>query len=202
MERKNDVRISAPDPTHSNQEVRHGMPTDTARHQAQARLHFRLSRWRTQKASRPISRRGRRYATAGLILALIGGLIMPVQGLGWRSETVSAGFLPTGYAIPKGMEVTVFAKRFYLSQGATLKQWTCLHVLWTRESHWNYKARNPHGGAYGIPQAYPASKLASAGKDWRTNPATQIRWGLKYIKHRYNNNACYALKHSFKRGWY
>jgi hypothetical protein len=127
---------------------------------------------------------------------------MPLEAVKGRLEPLSAGFLPTAYAVPKGMEVKVFAMQLYRSQGASLKQWRCLRELWTRESHWNYKARNPQGGAYGIPQAYPASKLASAGKDWRTNPATQIRWGLKYLKHRYNNNACYALQHSFKKGWY
>jgi hypothetical protein len=57
--------------------------------------------------------------------------------------------------------------------------------LWNGESGWNYKALNASSGAYGIPQSLPASKMASAGPDWRTNPATQITWGLNYIRQRY-----------------
>jgi hypothetical protein len=63
-------------------------------------------------------------------------------------------------------------------------QWTCLDELWNRESGWRYDAENPDG-AYGIPQAYPGSKMASAGADWQTNPATQIKWGLTYITDTY-----------------
>jgi hypothetical protein len=57
----------------------------------------------------------------------------------------------------------------------------CLKDMWDRESGWRYDAENP-SGAYGIPQALPGSKMASAGADWQTNPATQIKWGLGYIK--------------------
>ena len=60
----------------------------------------------------------------------------------------------------------------------------CLNNIWTRESGWRYNAANA-SGAYGIPQALPGSKMASAGADWQTNPATQIRWGLGYIKGTY-----------------
>jgi hypothetical protein len=60
-------------------------------------------------------------------------------------------------------------------------QFSCLNNIWTRESGWNYEAENP-SGAYGIPQALPASKMASAGADWQTDPTTQIKWGLGYIK--------------------
>ena len=61
-------------------------------------------------------------------------------------------------------------------------QFGCLDELWEHESGWNYDAENPVSGAYGIPQALPGSKMASAGADWQTDPATQIRWGLGYIK--------------------
>ncbi|MBO0776915.1 MAG: lytic transglycosylase domain-containing protein [Actinobacteria bacterium] len=63
-------------------------------------------------------------------------------------------------------------------------QFSCLDSIWTRESGWNYQAENA-SGAYGIPQALPGSKMASAGADWQTNPATQIKWGLGYIKSTY-----------------
>lgn len=66
-------------------------------------------------------------------------------------------------------------------------QYTCLNRLWTKESHWNYKAHNYRSGAHGIAQALPASKMEVIGADWRTNPVTQIRWGLRYIDIRYDN---------------
>jgi hypothetical protein len=80
-------------------------------------------------------------------------------------------------------------------------QFSCLEKLWTRESDWNYKARNPSSGAYGIPQSLPASKMASAGSDWRDNPETQIKWGLGYIDDRYGS-PCAAWGHSEDTGWY
>ncbi|MEO6019380.1 MAG: transglycosylase SLT domain-containing protein [Knoellia sp.] len=64
-------------------------------------------------------------------------------------------------------------------------QWNCLNLLWEGESGWNFKAENSSSGAYGIPQSLPASKMASVGADYRTNPATQIKWGLNYIKQSY-----------------
>ncbi|HWG60479.1 MAG TPA: transglycosylase SLT domain-containing protein [Streptosporangiaceae bacterium] len=63
---------------------------------------------------------------------------------------------------------------------------SCLNNIWSRESGWVYNAQNA-SGAYGIPQALPASKMATAGADWQTNPATQIKWGLGYIQSTYGN---------------
>ena len=80
-------------------------------------------------------------------------------------------------------------------------QWTALENLWTRESGWNYKAENPSSGAYGIPQSLPGSKMATVGKDWRTNPETQIRWGLDYIKARYGGPKR-AWAHFQANNWY
>jgi hypothetical protein len=71
-------------------------------------------------------------------------------------------------------------------RGWTGQQWICLDKLWTNESGWNTYARNRSSGAYGIPQALPGSKMATAGSDWQTNPATQIKWGLGYIAGRYS----------------
>ena len=80
-------------------------------------------------------------------------------------------------------------------------QFSCLDNLWTRESGWNVYATNPTSGAYGIPQALPGSKMASAGADWQTNPATQIRWGLGYIQATYGS-PCGAWAHETAYGWY
>jgi hypothetical protein len=85
--------------------------------------------------------------------------------------------------------------------GWSPSQFSCLSRLWARESGWNHRARNRYSGAYGIPQAVPAAKMASAGRDWRTNPRTQIKWGLRYIKGRYGS-PCAAWAHSRSRGWY
>ncbi len=71
--------------------------------------------------------------------------------------------------------------------GWSTSEFPCLDALWTRESNWNYRAQNPYSGAYGIPQALPASKMATAGGDYLTNPATQIEWGLTYIQARYGS---------------
>lgn len=80
-------------------------------------------------------------------------------------------------------------------------EFSCLSSLWTRESNWTFTATNSSSGAYGIPQSLPASKMASAGADYRTNPATQIRWGLGYIKGTYGS-PCGAWSHSQATGWY
>ncbi|MGD0604569.1 MAG: lytic transglycosylase domain-containing protein [Streptosporangiaceae bacterium] len=76
----------------------------------------------------------------------------------------------------------------------------CLLDIWNRESGWRYDAENP-SGAYGIPQALPGSKMASAGADWQTDPATQIRWGLGYIKNVYGN-PCSAWAFEEANGYY
>jgi TP901 family phage tail tape measure protein len=80
-----------------------------------------------------------------------------------------------------------FAQAALKSYGWGPSQWPALKALWNGESGWNYRATNASSGAYGIPQALPASKMASAGSDWRTNAATQIKWGLSYIKSRYGS---------------
>lgn len=80
-------------------------------------------------------------------------------------------------------------------------EYACLVALWKRESGWRVNAYNKSSGAYGIPQALPGKKMASAGSDWQTNPATQIKWGLRYVKGRYGT-PCGAWAHSEKYGWY
>jgi hypothetical protein len=76
----------------------------------------------------------------------------------------------------------------------------CLNDIWSRESGWRYNAENA-SGAYGIPQALPGSKMASAGPDWQTDPTTQIKWGLGYIQGRYKD-PCSAWAFWEANGWY
>jgi hypothetical protein len=87
------------------------------------------------------------------------------------------------------------------SMGWGEDQYNCLVALWNRESGWNVYAHNSSSGAYGIPQALPGEKMASAGADWATNAATQISWGLSYVQGRYGD-ACGAWAHSEEAGWY
>jgi hypothetical protein len=92
------------------------------------------------------------------------------------------------------------AKKMVARRGWSTKQYRCLVRLWQRESGWRVHAGSP-GGSYGIPQAYPGSRMASAGKAWRDDPTTQIRWGLGYIKGRYKT-PCGAWSHFSSHRWY
>ncbi|QQM67472.1 aggregation-promoting factor C-terminal-like domain-containing protein [Actinomyces weissii] len=97
------------------------------------------------------------------------------------------------------------ARKMMPSYGWDNNQFACLVELWNHESGWNYQAENPSSGAYGIPQSLPASKMAAAGPDWRTNPATQIKWGMDYIAARpdYGNPcAAWALWQARSPHWY
>jgi hypothetical protein len=88
-----------------------------------------------------------------------------------------------------------------LGQYGWAGQFSCLDSLWMVESGWNTYAENPTTGAYGIPQALPGAKMASAGPDWQSDPATQIRWGLSYIQATYGS-PCAAWSHEEAAGWY
>lgn len=95
-----------------------------------------------------------------------------------------------------------FARTFIsVKYGWGYSQYQCLVKLWTKESQWSHTSTNSDSGAYGIPQALPASKMASSGSDWRTNPITQIKWGARYIHLRYTN-PCGAWIHHQNKGWY
>ena len=87
------------------------------------------------------------------------------------------------------------------SYGWSSSQFSCLDPLWNLESGWNVYASNPSSGAYGIPQALPGSKMASAGPDWQSDAATQIRWGLGYIQAMYGS-PCGAWAHEQADGSY
>jgi hypothetical protein len=102
--------------------------------------------------------------------------------------------------VPSPGSAEAIALGILTSEGMGNDQYSCLVSLWNRESHWRVDAENPDG-AYGIPQALPGSKMASAGPDWQTNATTQILWGLGYIKARYGT-PCGAWAHSQATGWY
>lgn len=102
---------------------------------------------------------------------------------------------------PEPGSVKAFALAQVESKGWDYDQFSCLVKLWERESNWRWNATNKSSGAYGIPQSLPATKMAKAGADWRTNPETQVRWGIGYIDGRYGS-PCAALVHSDEHNWY
>ncbi|WP_329429438.1 transglycosylase SLT domain-containing protein [Streptosporangium sp. NBC_01495] len=120
-------------------------------------------------------------------------VITSVLTLGTTTTVAQASSAPAGNR--------AVARPLVSAHGWNKSQFDCLSRLWTRESNWNHRAYNRSSGAYGIPQALPGSKMAGAGRDWRTNPRTQIRWGLGYIKQRYGS-PCRAWTHFTTRGWY
>jgi Transglycosylase SLT domain len=106
------------------------------------------------------------------------------------------GYEP-GVTDPKEIARQILKNKF----GYGSSQFNCFNNIIMRESKWDINATNPSSGAYGIPQALPGSKMASEGSDWRTNPATQIIWGIKYMKDRYGS-PCAAWGFKSSHGWY
>jgi hypothetical protein len=93
------------------------------------------------------------------------------------------------------------ARDFLPDYGWGEAEFECLDELWIGESNWEVRATNPTSGAYGIPQSLPPEKMATAGADWRTNPVTQIRWGLDYIEQSYGT-PCSANEFKNAHNWY
>ncbi|MGN6128256.1 MAG: lytic transglycosylase domain-containing protein [Humibacter sp.] len=118
------------------------------------------------------------------------------------SSSDSSGFTGAPAAgTPDPGSAQAYAQGVLASQGMGADQFNCLVALWNRESSWNVYAYNAGTGAYGIPQALPGSKMASAGADWATSFVTQVNWGLGYVDGRYGT-PCGAWAHSESTGWY
>jgi hypothetical protein len=111
------------------------------------------------------------------------------------SQTASAD-VPAASGSPRQI-----AEAMLGSFGWSSSQFSCLDPLWEHESGWSVSAYNAGSGAFGIPQALPGSRMASAGPDWQTDAATQIKWGLRYIKGTYGS-PCGAWSHEQATGWY
>lgn len=124
-----------------------------------------------------------------------------VQGTGDPSVVgASLDQLAAGTTKPDGARA--WAKVYILkSYGWGPDQFSCLDNLWTHESNWRYKAANKSSSAYGIPQALPGKRMATYGKDWKTNPTVQMRWGFNYIDKRYHS-PCGAWSAFQHKGWY
>lgn len=116
-------------------------------------------------------------------------------GGGLNPSDFSGGGTPTANQI--------LGRKMMLADGWGSDQWPALKSLWTGESNWSEKAYNKSSGATGIPQSLPGSKMASKGADWKTNPRTQIAWGLDYIKGRYGSpSAAYSQWLARSPHWY
>jgi hypothetical protein len=106
------------------------------------------------------------------------------------------GYEP-GVTDPKEIARQILKNKYGYGSG----QFDCFNNIIMRESKWDVNATNPSSGAYGIPQALPGSKMATIASDWRTNPATQIIWGIEYMKDRYGS-PCSAWGFKASHGWY
>ena len=115
--------------------------------------------------------------------------------------TVSSTPAPTPTPQPTPIPDTVANARAYVRAHLDARQFSCVDILWQSESRWNPRAVNLTTGAYGIPQSYPAAKMATAGRNWRTSPRTQVSWGLQYIALRYGT-PCAAWSFRVAHGWY
>lgn len=124
----------------------------------------------------------------------------PTPSAAKGSSTSSSSWSPPFVAPDPGTAQSI-AYAMVQQRGWGDDEFACLVALWNKESGWRVGAYNAGSGAYGIPQALPGSKMASAGADWETNPATQIAWGLGYIGGRYSS-PCGAWSHSQSTGWY
>jgi hypothetical protein len=122
---------------------------------------------------------------------------------GWEVVTgdEAAAIYVANAETPASGTVKGYAYSLVIKQGWGRDQYSCLVALWERESNWRWNAYNKSSGAYGIPQSLPGAKMAEMGSDWQTNPETQIRWGVSYIKNRYGA-PCGAMAHSNKFNWY
>lgn len=182
---------------------------------------FTLSTFRTRTSTSKFSTALSAGALALATLAVSGGLSASAVAQPVSPVRASAGASPAGgdalvissakalsfhsaaFAMPRLSRTKTIAwrmmhLRFHWS---SRHQFRYLNELWTRESSWNVHATNPYSGAYGIPQAVPGSKMATAGPDWQNSARTQIRWGLGYIKGRYGTPHR-AWDHELAYGWY
>lgn len=129
--------------------------------------------------------------------------ICRIEAVRHAARTIALAFaiVLTGQsAVEAAYTENVRQARQWLRARTSDRAFRCAHILWDRESGWRPRAGEPWG-AYGIPQAYPGTKMRSAGADWRWNATTQVRWGRGYVRSRYGS-FCQALNFQSRYGWY
>jgi resuscitation-promoting factor RpfB len=159
-------------------------------------LYTHRSRYRGRARGGLTAREALAATAAGLVIAWMAHHAGAGTGTGGDASAAGAAQMSTASAN------VALGKRLAAADGwGSGSQWSCLDALWTRESGWRSVWNYQGSGAYGIPQSLPASKMAAAGSDYMTNPATQIRWGLGYIASTYGT-PCGAWSHETTDGWY
>jgi hypothetical protein len=149
---------------------------------------YAIARWKAAQRRAAELAAKKTAATAGQTTAQTPAATQPSQA---ASATV-----PAASGSPRQI-----AQAMLGSFGWSSSQFSCLDPLWAHESGWSVTSYNAGSGAYGIPQALPGSRMASAGPDWQTSAATQITWGLEYIRDTYGS-PCGAWDHEQATGWY
>ncbi|MER5766745.1 aggregation-promoting factor C-terminal-like domain-containing protein [Streptomyces sp. NPDC001985] len=140
-----------------------------------------------------LSRIALRPRTALAGSALVAGSAALVLGV----NVSAASAAPAAPAAPTAASAKAIAKKVIKDEA----QFTCFSEIVAKESNWDVNAQNPSSGAYGLVQALPGGKMATAGADWKTNPETQIEWGLGYMNERYGS-PCQAWTIWQTQGWY
>lgn len=135
------------------------------------------------------------------VLVATDDYVSSIERITWKTTQVVTYGVAPAVGTPDPGTAQAIAAAMVAERGWGSNEYDCLYALWAKESGWNVYAHNKRSGAYGIPQSLPGSKMASAGADWATNPATQITWGLGYIAARYGT-PCGAWAHSQRVGWY
>jgi hypothetical protein len=174
-----------------------------------AETQYAIAQW-TAAQKRAAKQAAAARAAAAASASAAAAAVAPPATFAATATTVAAGHSPTPSASPQPTATATamarsgspqqIAKAMLGSFGWSSSQFACLDPLWAHESGWSVTAENP-SGAYGIPQALPGSKMASAGPNWQTSAATQIKWGLEYIKNTYGS-PCAAWAHEEATGWY
>jgi len=168
-----------------------------------AQVHYAVAQWiAAQKRAAKQAAAARTAAAAAATAVAAPTATVGATATAIQSAAPSASPQPTATAaaVARSGSPEQMAEAMLGSFGWSSSQFACLDPLWAEESRWSVTAENP-SGAYGIPQALPGAKMASAGSHWQTDAATQIKWGLEYIKGTYGS-PCAAWAHEQATGWY
>ena len=164
-----------------------------------AQTHYSIAQWLAEH-QQAAAQAARKAAAAQAARKAAAARAARAKAAAARSQGSSQQQAGTVALAPSGTPQQI-ARAMLGSFGWSASQFSCLEPLWAHESGWSVTAYNASSGAYGIPQALPGAKMASAGPDWQANAATQIRWGLRYIKGSYGS-PCGAWNHALATGWY
>jgi hypothetical protein len=193
------VAISAPAAASAVDQLAAADAADRARANREAKRVTRAAAKQAEKRANSLGKQTKAIAAkrAKIKAALAAAAKRAAEEKAARARALANRGYQPGISDPKEIARQILKNKF----GYGSNQFECFNNIIMRESKWDINATNPSSGAYGIPQALPGSKMASEGSDWRTNPATQIIWGVKYMKDRYGS-PCAAWSFKSAKGWY